>query len=277
MKTRWRACCSRSRSPAAALRETTRLRRSRPRRRPPEHRHRPPERVELERVETRGSPPPSPPRAASRRAASPRSAPRCPAASWRCWWKSATASKRAPRSSASTPGPTAWRSRRPRPACRSRAQRARTRQQEAARLRLLLEQNAASQQRYDQLRTRAEVAGAQVAQMQARVAKARRDLAQTEVHAPYAASVVERRAHEGAMAGSGADPRAPGKRRARGDPERARGDAGRGTGRRPGAAVRRGAARSDRIDGGQRQPARRPGHAHLRGARPTSRDAERRS
>jgi len=76
-------------------------------------------------------------------------------------------------------------------------------EQEAARLRLLLEQNAASQQRYEQLRTRAEVAGAQVAQMQARVAKARRDLAQTEILAPYAASVVERRAHEGAMAGSG--------------------------------------------------------------------------
>ena len=74
-------------------------------------------------------------------------------------------------------------------------------EQEAARLRLLLEQNAASQQRYDQLRTRAEVASAQVAQMQARVAKARRDLTQTEVLAPYAGSVVERRAHEGAMAG----------------------------------------------------------------------------
>ena len=76
-------------------------------------------------------------------------------------------------------------------------------EQEAARLRLLLQQNAASQQRYDQLRTRAEVAAAQVTQMQARVAKARRDLEQTEIHAPYAASVVERRAHEGAMAGAG--------------------------------------------------------------------------
>ena len=74
-------------------------------------------------------------------------------------------------------------------------------QSEAARLRLLLEQNVASQQRYDQLRTQAEVARAQVAQMEARLEKARRDLAQTEVRAPYAASVVERRAHEGAMAG----------------------------------------------------------------------------
>jgi len=75
---------------------------------------------------------------------------------------------------------------------------------EAERLRTLLAQNAASQARYDQLRTRAEVARAQVAQMDARVAKARRDLAQTEVVAPYTASVVERRAHEGAMAGQGA-------------------------------------------------------------------------
>jgi membrane fusion protein, multidrug efflux system len=76
--------------------------------------------------------------------------------------------------------------------------------EEAERLRTLLERNAASQQRYDQLRTQAEVARAQVAQMEARLAKAQRDLAQTEVVAPYAASVVERRAHEGAMAGSGA-------------------------------------------------------------------------
>jgi RND family efflux transporter MFP subunit len=76
--------------------------------------------------------------------------------------------------------------------------------EEAERLRTLLERNAASQQRYDQLRTQAEVARAQVAQMEARVEKAQRDLAQTEVRAPYAASVVERRAHEGAMAGQGA-------------------------------------------------------------------------
>jgi RND family efflux transporter MFP subunit len=73
--------------------------------------------------------------------------------------------------------------------------------EEAERLRTLLAQKAASQQRYDQLRTQAEVARARVEQMEARVAKARRDLAQTEVVAPYAGSVVERRAHEGAMAG----------------------------------------------------------------------------
>ena len=76
--------------------------------------------------------------------------------------------------------------------------------EEAERLSLLLEQKVASQQRYDQLHTQARVARAQVEQMEARLAKARRDLAQTEVHAPYAGSVVERRAHEGAMAGQGA-------------------------------------------------------------------------
>jgi len=73
---------------------------------------------------------------------------------------------------------------------------------EAERLRLLLEQSAASQQRYEQLRTQAQVARAMVDQMQARVARAERDLERTEVRAPYAASVVERRAHEGALAGT---------------------------------------------------------------------------
>jgi RND family efflux transporter MFP subunit len=73
---------------------------------------------------------------------------------------------------------------------------------EAERVRLLLEQSAASQQRYEQLRTRAEVARARVAQMQARAARAERDLARTWVRAPYAGSVVERRAHEGALAGT---------------------------------------------------------------------------
>jgi HlyD family secretion protein len=75
--------------------------------------------------------------------------------------------------------------------------------EEAKRLEVLLAQNVASQQRYDQLRTQAAVARAQVEQMQARVAKARRDLSQTEAVAPYDASIVERRAHEGAMAGAG--------------------------------------------------------------------------
>ena len=39
--------------------------------------------------------------------------------------------------------------------------------------------------------------------MQARAARAQRDLERTEVRAPYAGSVVERRAHEGALADAG--------------------------------------------------------------------------
>lgn len=70
---------------------------------------------------------------------------------------------------------------------------------EVARIQKLIEQNAASQQRVDKLRTEAEVARARVAQGQAALDRARRDLARTRVEAPYAASVVERRAHEGSM------------------------------------------------------------------------------
>jgi len=73
---------------------------------------------------------------------------------------------------------------------------------EAERMRVLLEQKAASQQRYEQLRTQAEVARARVAQAKARAARAEHDLERTWVLAPYAGSVVERRAHEGALAGS---------------------------------------------------------------------------
>jgi membrane fusion protein (multidrug efflux system) len=73
---------------------------------------------------------------------------------------------------------------------------------EAERIAKLVEQNAASQQRADQLRTQAEVAAARVVQGEARVARAQRDLARTTVRAPYAGSVVERRAHEGALAGN---------------------------------------------------------------------------
>jgi len=73
---------------------------------------------------------------------------------------------------------------------------------EAQRMAKLVEQNAASQQRADQLRTQAEVAAARVVQGEARVARAERDLARTTVRAPYAGSVVERRAHEGALAGN---------------------------------------------------------------------------
>ncbi|HEU4428326.1 MAG TPA: efflux RND transporter periplasmic adaptor subunit [Myxococcota bacterium] len=73
---------------------------------------------------------------------------------------------------------------------------------EAERMLKLVELNAASQQRADQLRTQAEVAAARVVQGEARVARAERDLARTTVRAPYAGSVVERRAHEGALAGN---------------------------------------------------------------------------
>ena len=65
----------------------------------------------------------------------------------------------------------------------------------------LVEQRAASEQLFDQLRTAAAVGRARVAQMEARVARARRNLECTLVGAPYAGSIVERRAHEGAMAG----------------------------------------------------------------------------
>ncbi len=74
---------------------------------------------------------------------------------------------------------------------------------ESERLRVLLQQRAASEQRYEQLRTQARVARARVEQMEARVARAERDLERTEVRAPYAGSVVERRAHEGALADAG--------------------------------------------------------------------------
>jgi membrane fusion protein (multidrug efflux system) len=65
----------------------------------------------------------------------------------------------------------------------------------------LVERRATSEQHSDRLRTGAAVARARVAQMEARVARAQRDLGCTLVRAPYAGSVVERRAHEGAMAG----------------------------------------------------------------------------
>jgi RND family efflux transporter MFP subunit len=73
---------------------------------------------------------------------------------------------------------------------------------EAARMAKLVEESAASVQRADQLRTQAEVAAARALQGEARLARAERDLARTTVRAPYAGSVVERRAHEGALAGA---------------------------------------------------------------------------
>jgi membrane fusion protein (multidrug efflux system) len=73
---------------------------------------------------------------------------------------------------------------------------------EAERMAKLVEENAASVQRAEQLRTQAQVAAARVVQGEARLARAARDLARTTVRAPYAGSVVERRAHEGALAGA---------------------------------------------------------------------------
>ena len=62
-----------------------------------------------------------------------------------------------------------------------------------------MELQAASRQRLDKARTLAEVARARATQMEAGLDRARRNLARTRVVAPYAGSVVERRAHEGAM------------------------------------------------------------------------------
>jgi RND family efflux transporter MFP subunit len=73
---------------------------------------------------------------------------------------------------------------------------------EAARMAKLVEENAASIQRAEQMRTQAEVAAARVTQGEARLARAERDLTRTTVRAPYAGSVVERRSHEGALAGA---------------------------------------------------------------------------
>lgn len=70
---------------------------------------------------------------------------------------------------------------------------------EAQRIAKLVELSAASQQRYDKLRTQAEVARARVRQGQAALDRAKRNLDRTLVVAPYPASVVERRAHEGSM------------------------------------------------------------------------------
>ncbi|MBW2384097.1 MAG: efflux RND transporter periplasmic adaptor subunit [Deltaproteobacteria bacterium] len=65
----------------------------------------------------------------------------------------------------------------------------------------LADRRAASEARREQLRTAADVAAARVAQMEARLARAENNLERTVIRAPYAGSVVERRAHEGEMAG----------------------------------------------------------------------------
>jgi RND family efflux transporter MFP subunit len=74
--------------------------------------------------------------------------------------------------------------------------------QEKGRVDKLVEKNVVSAQRGDRQRTAAAVATARVAQMEARVAQAGTNLERTLVVAPYAGSVVERRAHEGEMAGA---------------------------------------------------------------------------
>lgn len=72
---------------------------------------------------------------------------------------------------------------------------------EEARIERLVEERATSMSVRDDHKTASAVAAAQVAQMEARLAAAQADLERTVVRAPYAGSVVERRAHEGAMAG----------------------------------------------------------------------------
>jgi membrane fusion protein (multidrug efflux system) len=74
---------------------------------------------------------------------------------------------------------------------------------ERERVEKLIEERAVSQRRRDEQTTAAAVAVARVAQMEARLARAETNLERTLVLAPYAGNVVERRAHEGEMAGPG--------------------------------------------------------------------------
>lgn len=73
---------------------------------------------------------------------------------------------------------------------------------EEARIDRLVAERATSMSARDERKTAAAVAAARVAQMEARLDAARTDLDRTVVRAPYAGSVVERLAHEGAMAAS---------------------------------------------------------------------------
>lgn len=73
---------------------------------------------------------------------------------------------------------------------------------EEARIERLVAERATSMSVRDEHKTASAVAAAQVAQMEARLAAARAELERTVVRAPYAGSVVERKAHEGAMAGA---------------------------------------------------------------------------
>ncbi len=73
--------------------------------------------------------------------------------------------------------------------------------QERNRVEKLVARDALSVQRGEQQRSAAAMAIAQVEQMEAGVERAASDLARTRVLAPYAAAVVERRTHEGELAG----------------------------------------------------------------------------
>jgi len=73
---------------------------------------------------------------------------------------------------------------------------------ERTRVERLVEERAVSQQHRDEKKTAAAVAAARVAQMEARVERARSDLERTLVRAPYAGSIVERLAHHGELAGA---------------------------------------------------------------------------
>jgi RND family efflux transporter MFP subunit len=75
---------------------------------------------------------------------------------------------------------------------------------ERERVERLIQERAVSKRRRDEQKTAAAVATARVAQMEARVERARNDLVRTLVRAPYAGSIVERLAHHGELAG--ADP-----------------------------------------------------------------------
>jgi RND family efflux transporter MFP subunit len=72
---------------------------------------------------------------------------------------------------------------------------------EERRVERLVEQRAASEAQREQRRTAEDVATARVAQMEARLARVQSDLERTVIRAPYAGTVVDRRAHEGDMAG----------------------------------------------------------------------------
>lgn len=78
--------------------------------------------------------------------------------------------------------------------------------QEAARADQLARRKMVAEQQHGRQRTNALVAAAQAEQAESRLARAEHDLERTLVRAPYAGSIVERRAHEGAMVTLGSGP-----------------------------------------------------------------------